>query len=107
LQAGDEGDTELRGQKWILPIGFLAAPPTRIAENIDIGRPEIESGVKALPPFPVVANARLGRDGDGHLMHQGGIKAGGQAYRLRKDGSGAGDCDAMQGFAPPIIGGYA
>src|SRR6185312_4865924 len=90
LQAGDKGDTELRGQEGVFAIGLLATAPARIAEDVDIGRPEIEPGVKTLAPLPVVADACLGRDRNRHFMHQGWIKAGSQAYRLRKNGGGAG-----------------
>src|SRR6185312_16838618 len=52
LQAGDKGDTELRGQEGVFAIGLLATAPARIAEDVDIGRPEIEPGVKTLAPLP-------------------------------------------------------
>ena len=36
-------------QKWVFSIGFLAAAPARVAENVDVRRPERQ----AAEPFGV------------------------------------------------------
>src|SRR6266568_7437342 len=52
LQAGNECHADAAGKKWIFSVGFLAAPPARVAKDVDVGRPkgetEVPPGVSAL-----------------------------------------------------------
>ena len=57
LHAGDEGDAHARGEERIFAVGFLAAAPARIAEDVDVGRPEVE----ALEDVGCVRRARPAR----------------------------------------------
>ena len=107
LQAGDEGDTHLRGQERVFAIGFLPPAPARIAEDVDVGRPEIQTAIHPFAPLAIVAHPRLGGDRGRHLMHQRRIETGGQAHGLRKDGGGARNGDAVQRLAPPVVGRHA
>ena len=43
LHAGHESYTHARRQKGVFPVRFLAAAPARIAEDVDVRRPEIET----------------------------------------------------------------
>ncbi len=45
LQALDERDAQAAGEVGVFAVGLLAAAPARIAENVDVGRPEIQPGV--------------------------------------------------------------
>ena len=40
LQAANERHAQRAGQERIFAVGFLAATPARIAENVDVGRPK-------------------------------------------------------------------
>src|ERR1022692_4222695 len=43
LQSGDKSYAHPTRDKWILAVGFLPAPPARIAEDIDVRRPEVQA----------------------------------------------------------------
>ena len=45
LDAFDEGCAEAGGEEGIFAVGFLAAAPARIAEDVDVGRPDGEAVV--------------------------------------------------------------
>ncbi len=111
LQAGDERIGDLSGQVWILAIGFLAASPAWIAEDVDVGRPHRQplvepAGAVGLQRLEVLG-AKLGRDDLCRLVHPLGVPGGGHADRLRKDRRDACAGDAMESFVPPVVGGHA
>ena len=62
----------LAGQERIFAIGLLAAAPARIAEDVDVGRPEIQPLGDAMSlaraARHVELDPRLGADGDRHLL---------------------------------------
>ena len=71
LQTADKGVPHMRGQIRILTIGFVTSAPTRIAENIDIGRPHGQSLIGAgiaERPVRVVFGTRFFRDHTGNLV---------------------------------------
>ncbi|EGY01296.1 hypothetical protein AZA_88790 [Nitrospirillum viridazoti Y2] len=109
LHALDEGGSQLAGQVRVLAIGFLPPAPAWVAEDVDVGRPEIQALVDAvLRPrlfHPVELHPRLGADGDAHLADGVGIKGGGQADGLGEHRGLAIAGDAVQRLAPPIVGG--
>jgi hypothetical protein len=41
LHSGDKGHSHARAEKRIFAVGLLAASPTRIAKDVDVGGPEI------------------------------------------------------------------
>src|SRR4051812_13686571 len=45
LKSGHEGKAETRGEIRIFAVSFLAASPARIAEDIDVGRPDGKSAI--------------------------------------------------------------
>ena len=53
----------------------------------------------------VVFGSGLGADHDRHVVNQRGIKGCRQSNGLRKNGGRASVGDAVQGFAPPVVGG--
>ena len=94
------------GQEGILAVSLLAAAPTRIAEDVDVRRPEIE----ALEDVAVaradglnVLDAALGADRHGHRVNCGRVERGGQADRLGKLG-GAIQQHTVERLAPPVVG---
>ena len=65
-----ERDTHSRGEERIFAVGFLAAAPAGVAENVDVGRPEGEALVAlALPAAGelLMLGAAFVADGGGHL----------------------------------------
>ncbi len=90
-------------------IGFLSAAPARVAEDVDVRRPEGQPLVTAVRAFAeelVVLCAGLIADRRGHLPHQRHIEGRGQADRLRKDRGLPCPCHAMQSLIPPVVGGH-
>ena len=107
LQAPDHGHAELSGQVGILPVGFHAAAPARVAEDIDVGRPERDALVpvghavgQALAVFhaPVVANGRK------DFFDQRLVERGRHADGLREGGRLTVARHAVQRFVPPVVG---
>lgn len=111
LQAADKAHRHLPGEKRILAVGFHATAPARVAENVDIGRPDGQTGIAlmvlARTAGLVELGARFGGHHRAHLLHQAGIPARRQADRLRKHRGVAVARDAVQAFAPPLVGGDA
>src|SRR5690349_1826926 len=74
LQAGDEGHAETRREKGILAISLLASTPPRVAEDIDVGRPNGEAPVPVRgtvgAPGSVILGAKFRADGLGDIVHQ-------------------------------------
>ena len=108
LHALDVGHADPRGQERILAIGFLAAPPARVAEDVEVRRPGVEpgadaSGAPGLPRQRVQA-AHLGADHRRHALDQVFVEAGGQADRFGEIGGGQGAERAVQRFGPPVVG---
>src|ERR1700751_4015884 len=108
LKAGDESDAKTGGEERIFAGGFLAASQTRIAEDVDGGRPEgetvgasgtvVEDGV-------VVFAAGFGGDDVSDAVEEVDVPCGGEADGLREDSGRAGASDAVETFVPPVIGG--
>ncbi len=108
LQAADEGDAHRRGQDGILAIGFLAASPARIAEDVDVGGPAVEPG-SDMPDPPGFARERvepadLGADRACYRLDERRIEAGGQTDRLGEIGRRDRPQRAVERFRPPVIG---
>src|SRR5436305_13434524 len=64
LDAPDELRRENSGEERIFAVGLLTASPTRIAEDVDVRRPEGQAEVAARVPLPlrlIVFGTRFGR----------------------------------------------
>ena len=106
LNPAHEGHAQLGRQEGILAVGFLAAAPAGITEDVDVGRPQGEAEINGVVAFPlrlVVVGARFRRDHFGLAAHQGNVPGGRHADSLREDGGIAGARDAMQRLAPPVV----
>src|SRR6476659_3691607 len=73
LQAGHKRHAHARSEKRIFTVGFLATSPSRIAKNIDVGRPDSESVVPdsgaIRMQIDVILGTKFGADDAGDAMH--------------------------------------
>ncbi|MNV13338.1 hypothetical protein D3C71_1039740 [compost metagenome] len=110
LQTVHEGNTHASGEVRILAVGFLTAAPARVAEDVDVGRPESQpliARMRTLTDELVMLGARLVADRGSHLPHQRYVESSRQTDGLRKNGGLPCACHAVQAFIPPVVGGYA
>jgi hypothetical protein len=108
LESGDEGYAKTSGEERIFAIGFLAASPSGIAENIDVGRPESETVVAAeivVGNGVVIFGAYFGGDDIGDRVDEVGVPGGREADGLGENGGNARTGNAVESFIPPIVGG--
>ena len=110
LHAFHELHSQPAGQVRVFAEGLHAASPPGITEDVDVWRPEGESLVD--PSYPlfngvVMLCAGFIRNRRGNTEHQLGIPHCREPDRLRKNRGPSRPCNAMQGFIPPVIGGYA
>jgi len=108
LEPGDERYTETAGEKGIFAVSFLAASPARIAEDVDVGRPEGETVIAAsvvVGHGVIVFAARFSGDNVGDTMKEVGIPGGREADGLRENSGGASTGDPVKAFVPPVVGG--
>src|SRR5262249_17313077 len=87
LQALDIGDADARSQIWVFAESLHAAPPARVAEDIDVRAPEGQPLVAAsvvLPRELVVLRTRLGRDHVGDAANEFLVPRRGQSDGLRE-----------------------
>ena len=107
LHSGDVGHAQARAQEWILTEGFLAASPARVAKDVDVRRPEVQTflGAAVAGALKLCAlDACFNADGDGHAMDGVCVKRRRQANRLGKLRGAAGG-NTVQRFTPPVVGG--
>jgi hypothetical protein len=106
LQAAHEHSAQFTGQKRILAVGLLTAPPARIAKKIDIRRPEGQALIDLAFPLAqkvVMLGARLIANRLRDAMVMADIPGCRKANGLGKDRGLAGAGDAVQAFVPPVI----
>src|SRR3546814_13239454 len=90
----------------ILAQRLLPPAPARIAEDVDVGRPERQPVIAVVIPLAlrlVVFGAALGRDHLALGVEQRAIVGRGHADRLRADGPLTGPLDAVHPFVPIIV----
>ncbi len=107
LQALHERDAHARGKEGVLAVGLLAATPSRVAEDVDVRRPEREALVA--PPLParrelVVLGPSFVGDGGGHLLQEGSVERGGEPDGLGKDRGRSRPRHAVKALVPPLVG---
>ena len=88
----------------ILAVGLLAASPARVAEDVDVGRPEdealVEVALVARDPA-VVHRAGLVGDAGRDAQHEVGVPRRREADGLREHRRPSGAGDAVQRLVPP------
>ena len=110
LQPPHHRHAELARQVRVLAKRLLSAAPSRVAEYVDIGRPEGEALVLSAPPRGdrrVVLGPRLVGNHARDAPHEGAIPCGAQPDHLREDGGPPVAADTVAGFVPPVVGGHA
>ena len=109
LHAGHKCDPHPAREIGIFPVGFLPAPPTRIAKQIDVGRPERESLTLHVPVLAqcfLIPGTRLGADCVCHRIDQRSVPCRRKTDGLRKDGRLTVVANPMESFTPIVIGRY-
>ena len=109
LEPRDEGDPEAAGQERILAVGLLAPAPARIAEDVDVRRPEgqvvelpcLHPFGGSLPLVLIVLGPDLRRDHPRNGVVQIGVPRRGQSNRLRENRGRAAPRHSVQGLTPP------
>src|SRR6266516_1649119 len=101
-----KSNTHARSKEWIFTIGFLASSPSRIAKNIDVGRPESQPHV--LQPAVVLCCQIIFcpgfcRNRGGSFLKQTVVECCGHSDRLRKYRCATCTRHSVQRFTPPII----
>jgi len=106
LQPMDELHRQPAGEQWIFAVRLLSAPPTRIAKEVDVRRPDREALVPlsaARPHVLVMLRAGfVGNDGR-HAEHEAIVPRCGEADRLRKHGRQPRSGHAVKRFVPPVV----
>ena len=110
LQSVDHGQSHARSEIGVFTVGLLPAPPTRIAEDIDVGcpyrHPLIAFDVTRLAGQIVLGHSLI-RGGTEHAVEQFVVPRGGHSRRLRENSGETVAGNAVQGLAPPFKLGYA
>ena len=107
LQASHVSNAHLRCQERVFAIGFLAASPTRISEDVDVRRPDgqpVKPVAITLFPHPLgIFGPELGGNNIRFFVEQVRIESCSQSDCLRKNGRIAFARGAVQTFAPPVV----
>ena len=104
LHALDERGADGAGQERVLAVGLLPSPPARVAEDVDVRRPEdeplVEVALVARDPH-VVHGPRFVGDPGGDPQHEVCVPGRGEGDRLREDRGAPGPRHAVQRLVPP------
>src|SRR5947207_5472215 len=106
LEPADERHGEPPGEVGVFAVGLLAASPPRVAEQVDVGRPDGEALIPlVLAPAHVVLmfRAKLVGDDGGHAEHEARVPRRGEADGLWKHGREPRARDAVQPLVPPVV----
>ena len=106
LQAADHGHTQPAGQVRVFPIGLHAASPARVAEQVDVGRPEGKPLVDVRVSFhfgQAVLDARLIAHGSKDLIDKRFIERCRHPDGLREHCRTAVAGHPVQGLVPPVV----
>ena len=111
LEARDVGDAQPPGQIRVFAVSFLATAPARVAEDVDVGRPDRQPAVEFAAAVRQAAldelGAEFGRHRVAHGLEQFRVPGRRHTDGLRKDRGDACTRHAVQPLIPPIIFGYA
>ena len=107
LQARDVRHAHAAGKEWVLAVRLLPAAPSRIAEDVEVGRPEVEAAHDTGVSFALVLHVldtAFNADLPGHRVDARCVEGCGQADRLGILRHTLVDY-AMQSLTPPLIRG--
>ena len=95
------------GEVRIFAVGLHAAAPARVAEEVDVGRPEgealIDVALAAADEFVVLGAGFIG-DGGGDAEDEVLVPRGGEADGFGENGGASGAGDAVEALVPPVVG---
>ena len=106
LQALDVAHAQAGGQIGILTVGFVAAAPAGITEDVDVGAPHAQALINIavlMNGLAVVLGARLMADDLGDLLMEVLIENSCQTDSLGEHGGRAGAGNAMECLIPPVV----
>lgn len=106
LQSGDVSNSHPACEERNFAVRLLSTTPARVAEDIEIGRPEIQATHNAGVSFSSVLHvldASLNTNLRRHGVDARRVKGGGKADRFRIFGYTFID-HTMKGLAPPLVG---
>ena len=106
LQTTDEGGPDLTGKERVFAVSLLPATPTRIANDVDVWRPESEAVVNRMVFVSyrtVVFGSRFGGDRIPNTSNKRCIPGSCEADRLREDSGISRTCDTVESLVPPVI----
>ena len=107
LQALDERHAQTTGEVGIFAVGFMAAAPAGITEDVDVGGPVGQALIDvpvAVGGVGIVLGAAFVGDDLGNFVQRFIVEHGGHADGLREHGGGTGTGYAVEAFVPPIVG---
>src|ERR1043165_7172395 len=108
LQTLHEGRRHLTSQEMIFSPGLLPAPPARVAKNIHIRRPEVESliliGIAVTTQGGMILRTSFIADRRCHAMDQFLVPGRGHADCLRENRGTSIAANTMQGLTPIVVG---
>ena len=107
LQTSYHSQAHLGGEIRILTIGFLATPPSRVTEDIDVRCPKRQALILSDAPVlsgNVVLGTRLITGSRECTFHQRIIPSSSQSHRDRIDCRRTISSDAVQSLVPPVEG---
>ena len=110
LQSTDDGHAQLPGQIRVLAVGLHSPSPARVAEDVDVRRPEGDALV--LPHAPgflrqAVLHPRLVADGRKDFIEQRLVERSRHADGLREHRGRPVPGHPVQRLAPPVVSLYA
>ena len=106
LEPPDERHGQTAREVRVLTVGLLPASPSRVAEQVDVRRPDGETLISlVLAPAQIVVmlGAELVGNDRGHAKHQAVVPGRGEADRLRKDRRESRSRHAVETFVPPVV----
>src|SRR4029078_541709 len=88
LQSRDECHAHASREKRVLAVSLLASAPSWVTEDVDVGRPEVQTFhdvASSSSDGLVMFRPCFGTNDDRHVMDQRRVKRGRQTNRLRKN----------------------
>lgn len=105
LKTVDHGLAEHRREVRVLAVGLLAAAPARVAEDVDVRRPERQSLIAEMVSVAhdVVFRAGLVAHCVEDVVDERRVPCGGHADRLREYGGEPLASHAVESLVPPVV----
>src|SRR5580698_2258553 len=106
LQSAHKLLAQMGGEERVFAIGLLASSPARIAEDVDVWRPDGQAEVDAVNAVAdglVILRARLGRYDVADVLQERRVPGRSHADGLRKQRGVSRASDAVQALVPIVV----